>query len=242
MFIIIMVILLWTCVSILWNVYYNTTSFQKTYWEINSYYSAYYGAVSSIERWLLMTRLKYPWYNWSWWFKWNNLIWSNVNLFSGEDSFGKLSMDWNSMYWTVNSATDHIIWKLNNEKLVYIWFRNYDDINGNQNNFNAEWWENEYNNWILNNDSFSISGTITPTTWRIGSKLEFWNFDWLIDFWAECVEWQFPSCTERLWYTIRSLNSLKDDNTPEFGLSLSWIYFNWEATNPWPVSSWTFSR
>ena len=101
MFHLLMILILTTCIAIVSSIYYNTISLQKTYGTANSYYGAYYGAVSSIERWLLMSKLKYPSYVWSWWFRGNESIWADSNTFSGR--FWRLNQWENSMIRSVDS-------------------------------------------------------------------------------------------------------------------------------------------
>ena len=171
MFIVIMVLLLGTCVSVLSSIYYNTTSLQNTYWSVNMYYWAYYWAISSIERGLLMSKLKYPTYVWSWWFKWNTPIWSNSNMFSGD--FWRLSRWDNTMIWTVNSATTNIKWNIDAKTLRAISFLKYIDPypTGYTNDEISS-----YTCWIANGLSFSW--TVNP----INGDRDSTNLDVNVDF------------------------------------------------------------
>ena len=228
MFIVIMVLLLGTCISVLSSIYYNTISLQNTYWTINAYYWAYYWAVSSMERGLLMSKLKYPTYVWSWWFKWNNIIWSKSNMFSG--NFWRLSHSNNTMIWTVNSRTTNVRWNLDTKTIRTISFTQYSDPNTGE-------YKNEgitsTVNWIKNGLTFSW--TANPNgAWRSTNKL-----DINVDF-----NWFFSMIDPTK--TVRWLLKGKRNDDAERDVPLTWSFVFWDnAVNSWvnprPTLSWKFS-
>lgn len=127
MFLVIVIIILGACISIVWTIYFNTISMQRTYGSVNWYYWAYYWAMSSIERWLLMSKIKYPTYVWSWWFKWDQIFWAQSNGFSWD--FWRLTQWNNSMMRYIDSLTEKIVGTIDTKTLRSISFDKYDDDN-----------------------------------------------------------------------------------------------------------------
>lgn len=228
MFIVIMVLLLGTCISVLSSIYYNTISLQNTYWTINAYYWAYYWAVSSMERGLLMSKIKYPTYVWSWWFKWNKLIWSKSNMFSG--NFWRLSHSDNTMIWTINSRTTNVRWTLDTKTIRAISFIRYSDPNtGEYKNVNIT----SEVKWI--NNGLTFSWTANPNgTWRNRNLLDInVDFNWFfsMNYANKTVRWLLKG-------------SRKEDD--ERNVPLTWDFvFGDNAVNSWvnprPTLSWKFS-
>lgn len=219
MFIIIMVIILGTCVSVLSSIYYNTISLQKTYGSVNVYYWAYYWAMSSIERWLLMTKVKYPWYEWSWWFDWETIIWSQSNAFSWD--FWRLSHWDNSMLRNITSKTNRIEWTIDKQTIRYISFKQYWDsyVDQYRSDIRGSWYY-----WIK--DWLTFTGTITPTNMNtIDSKKLMMDFNRL-----------FGMKTRQ--YTVRWLLNwkFKDQNEYEREDNLTGSFYFWESNNSSPYS------
>lgn len=233
MFILIMVIILGTCASVLTSLYYNTTTLQSSYSSVNTYYWAYYWALSSIERWLLMTKVKYPGYEGSWWFQKGTWIWSQSNVFSWK--FRKLSNEQNTMIWTINSLTDNIKWTVDNKTIKAITFIKYNDphkdwYNSNNNEIRAE------PNWVMKGLQFS--GDITANIWNkiTGDDLVI-DFNRMFDMikeksivrWLVKWKWNWSSSIERSfsqWTHFEFWNGAWDDY----------------GSNPWPTTKWNTSN
>lgn len=234
MFIMIMVIILGTCVSVLTSIYYNTMALQNTYGSVNTYYWAYYWALSSIERWLLMTKIKYPGYEWTWWFVWWKEIWSKSNLFPWK--FRRLSNTQNTMIRTVNSLTTNIKWTVDNKTIAAISFIRYKDANPEQYNRNNSDIEKE-NIWI--NKGLLFSWNIVPNMW----ETQTWD-DNIIDF-----NWMFKMKEAKTivrWLVKWPGNEQAWDAYKERAYS-QWTYFEfWNkdgaySSNPRPTTKWTTS-
>lgn len=215
MFLIIVIIVIGACASILWSIYYNTISIQKSYGTVNWYYWAYYWAISSIERWLLMSKLKYPTYVGSWWFKWSTIYWAQSNWFSWE--FWKLNQWNNSLTWSVNSLTTHISGVIDTKTIRAISFYTYN--NSNSNSYSG--WNINWTNWISKNLSFSWhtgTGRVPNTTWNV----DFDRFFWL----------------NATGYTLRSLLTTNYQTYEEKDAPLTWHFdFKNDTKNPRPALS-----
>ena len=219
MFIIIMVMILGTCIAVLSSIYYNTNALQKTYWSVNSYYWAYYWAISSIERWLLMSKLKYPTYEWVWWFKWETIYWANSNGFSWE--FWRLNQGNNSMIWKVTSKADSIKGYIDTKTIRFISFKKYTDSN-------LTWFTNTsftdmWSYWIAS--WLEFSWTITLDTWeKSDTKIKNMDFNRIIKL-------PDPSNTTDSGVIIRS----KRTNIEKEGIPLTWEFnFYGETNSPRP--------
>lgn len=216
MFLIIVIIVIGACASILWSIYYNTISIQKSYGTVNWYYWAYYWAISSIERWLLMSKLKYPTYVGSWWFKWSTIYWAQSNWFSWE--FWKLNQWNNSLTWSVNSLTTHISGVIDTKTIRAISFNKYSDVYG----FSG--WISNWAYWL--NSWLSFSGTT-----NFGWEYNIWN-TWNVDF------NRFIGLNNT-WYTLRGLLTTKYDNYREKDAPLTGNFtFETGTCNPRPALSW----
>lgn len=167
MFLAIIVIIISACAAIIWSMYYNTISLQKSYGTVNGYYWAYYWAIASIERWLLMSKLKYPTYMGFWWFKWDTIYWSPSNWFSWE--FRKLNQGNNSLTRSVNSQTQHISGTIDTKTIRTISFYKYDS---NGNNKWAYW----LNSWLTFSGTTNFDGQLN--NWNIWNA-DFNRFIWL---------------------------------------------------------------
>lgn len=225
-----MIILLGTCISVLSSIYYNTTALQKTYGSVNSYYWAYYWAISSIERWLLMSKVKYPTYVWSGWFEWDQIVWAKSNGFSW--SFRRLNQWDNTMIWTVKSLTNKVSWIIDTKTLRTISFNTYWDNNPTEYSWAQSTNTYGINEWL----TFSwkaIPGTSLDPISNDDLKADFNRFFTMKDE-HYIVRWLLKQATQNsMWIHER-------DTT------LTWDFYFWTtdntyAANPWPMSTWAFS-
>ena len=229
MFLIIMIIILGWCVMILWSMYYNTIAIQRTYGNTNAYYWAYYGAMASIERWLLMSKLKYPTYEGSWWFKWDTIIWSNSNWFA--DEFRKLNQWNNSMIRYINSKTTSISSYIDTKTLRTISFYQYQDNNLDSFSSNgitgSVYWVTQ---WL------AFSWHTEPSKWeRQTTNLKEVNMDFNRFFWLNKSGWIVRS----LWYNFKlDQQNLHDEK--DYPLSWDFRFLN-DEINPRPAESWDLS-
>ena len=225
MFLIILFIILSGCAVILASMYYNIVATQATYWNTNTYYWAYYGAISSIERWLLMTKLKYPTYESSGWFIWTQVIWSNSNLLK---DFWKLSLWNNSMMRYVNSKTRKISSYIDTKALRNISFYRYEDKNADS-----------YTNkgitrtiyWV--SDWLSFSWHTVPSKWeRQTENIKEVNMDFNRFFQTNATRRTVRS----LWYNFEKdqMDWIDAKDSP-----LSWDFeFIGSEINPRPAEEW----
>lgn len=84
--------------SIFWPFFENLSS-------VVDYNMAYYGAVWSVERWMLVTRYKKPGFEGSWWFIAGTSIGPDSDFLS---DFGRFGDGSNGMIWAINSRTNRI--------------------------------------------------------------------------------------------------------------------------------------
>lgn len=231
MFILIMVLILGTCISVLSSMYYNTTSLQRTYGTVNTYYWAYYWAISSIERWLLMTKIKYPTYEWSWWFKWDKIYWSKSNVFPG--NFWRLSHSDNTMIRTVNSVTKKIKWDIDTKTLRVISFKRYEEESGNYNQYKYDPDTTTISTYWIQ-DWLTFSWTADPTQWGRSSKIKDLNEN--VDF------YRIFNMRDKI-YTVRWLLNGQRKWQPERSAPLTWYFYFWGMNvyknNPRPTL-WTW--
>ena len=217
MFIAIIIIVLGICASILWSIYYNIMSIQKNYGTVNAYYGAYYWAMSAMERWLLMSKIKYPTYNWSWWFKGNISYWSNSEIFSWE--FWKLNQWNNSITWNINSKTNHITWEINTKTIRAISFYQY---SGSNDSYTSG--ENIWTYGVNDNLSFTWSASLGQRNRNTTNKnVDFNRFFWLNN----------TGKTLRGLLTTTYLPESQEKDAP---LSGKFVFTSW-STNPRPALS-----
>ena len=188
MFIAIIIIILGACASILWSIYYNIIAIQKNYGTVNAYYWAYYWAMSAMERWLLMSKIKYPTYAGSGWFKWDISYWANSEVFSWD--FWKLNQWNNSITWNINSKTNRISWTIDTKTIRAISFYQYSDSN-NDSYISGT---NEWASGIKDNLTFSWYTELsqwwrnTDTSNDIRRNVDFNRFFWLNNT-GETLRW-----------------------------------------------------
>lgn len=232
MFLVIVVLILGACVMIVWSIYFNTISMQKAYGSVNSHYWAYYWAMSSIERWLLMSKLKYPSYEWYGWFKWNTVFWSKSNIFSGQ--FWRLNQWNNSMVRFVDSKTTKISSYIDTKTLRTISFYEYNDPN-------KTWYTNI---WITRQPKWvskwvSFTWYTEPSKWtRNTENLKDFNMDFNRFFTVNNISYIVRS----LWYNLALDTSYQWDQK-DFPLSWEFIFW-WESDNynPWPAEDGDFNN
>ena len=241
MFIAIILIIMGACVSVVWSMYYNTITMLRTYGSVNWYYWAYYWAMASIERWLLMSKMKYPTYEWSWWFKWEEVYWAPSNWFSWD--FRKLTQWKNSMIRSINSKTRKIEWTIDTKTLRSISFIKYDP--GDVNAFS--WWTKSGTFWI--DDGLRFTWNIvarSPNVWEI--KTNRWESSDFNRFFSlkktgYIVRWL--KTTDTYWQEYRQIideedpDSIPYDREWEKDFQLTWDFnFTGNACNPRPALSW----
>lgn len=95
-------------IALLLAVYSSFLPFVQNYGNTIQYTTAYYGAISAIERWVLAANLRGPWFDGESWWKWNWSLQNNV----GNPADSKISEFYNywdpdrtSLLWKVNSST-----------------------------------------------------------------------------------------------------------------------------------------
>ena len=78
--------------------------FVNTYWNIMQYTTAYYWAMSALERWALAIRYTWPWFDWESWWDWiGNTVWKNIDW-----SINGFYTYWdrrNTLKWSIQSST-----------------------------------------------------------------------------------------------------------------------------------------
>jgi len=226
MFLIILFIILGWCAIILWSMYYNIVATQTTYGNTNTYYWAYYGAISSIERWLLMTKLKYPTYTSSWWFIWNQVIWSISNQFAW--NFRKLSQWSNTMMRYINSKTTKISSYIDTKTLRNISFYQYNDTNPESYSSNNI---SKTPQWVY--AWLSFSWYTTPSKWErqsINIREVNMDFNWFFNMNVA------NRIVRSLWYNFR-LDQTEWVDSKDYPLSWKFEFIGNEI-NPWPAERW----
>ena len=246
MFVAIMIIILGACAAIVWSMYFNTISMQKTYGAVNWYYWAYYWAMASIERWLLMSKIKYPTYEWSWWFKWDKIYWAVSNWFA--EDFWKLTQWNNSLVREVDSSTTTITWVIDTKTLRLISFNKYEDSD----KWVFKWGILTWSHWIV--DGLTFSWYIKPRTPNTEVQLQWKTWRW------ESTDFNRYFSLKNTWYIVRWLNTTdtywqwnpedpEDYNRDEYDrewekdFQLTWdFYFTKDSCNPWPALSWELNN
>jgi hypothetical protein len=99
-------ILLAVWVGILVSVYSVFFPFIKNLWDIWNFNTAYYGAISSVERGELAIKYHQPWFEWSWWF-YASTGWGPISDYKTW-SFGFINNNPNGMSWSISSRTTSI--------------------------------------------------------------------------------------------------------------------------------------
>lgn len=231
MIIIITLVLLIIWTALLTSIYSIVNPFLYNLWEIKNYNIAYYWAIWSIERWLLVLKYHKQWFEWSWWWNWNINYW-NIND-KIQSWFSLLWANKNWMRFEIKSRNQWQIpsnWKWNIEfDFRWNWSENFNkleyksseeiilDIDNTTNSWN-------YYTWIINRNyayNFLNSSPQISGTFRLPSKIYswFWNL-WLC---TTCdLDWDL------IWNDIIINRSL-------FGS------FNWNIFSIIPINSVNYS-
>ena len=103
MFLVFTLVLLVVAVGILASVYSVFFPFLQNLWTVNQYYTAYYGAISAVERGELGLKYRTPWFVWSGWFLWTT-GYGSLSDYTPELLPGNQQWFW----WTIDSRTTSI--------------------------------------------------------------------------------------------------------------------------------------
>ncbi len=130
MFLVFTLVLLVVAVGILASVYSIFFPFMQNIWTVHQYQTAYYGAVSSIERAELGLRYRTPWFQWTWWFIWSTWY-GPISDYTPELLSGV--QQW--FRWTINSRTTSIpnVGMGNTDPML-------SNPNGDSQNYNQIWY------------------------------------------------------------------------------------------------------
>lgn len=106
MYLLITLLILSVLAGVLTSLYSSFIPFLRSFSGIEDYYSSYYGAVSSIERALLVSKIKEPGFVWSgWWFGSDGVGGNADKVLSG---LSKLNEQNNGTLWIITSRSDTI--------------------------------------------------------------------------------------------------------------------------------------
>ncbi len=101
-------------VAMLFAILSSFIPFSNAYWNIVQYSSAYYAAMSAVERWALAVRYAGPWFDWESWWKYTN---KNVNWYYNTWNVADYWLEkfvsyWDArrttLYWNVRSKVNSI--------------------------------------------------------------------------------------------------------------------------------------
>lgn len=149
--------------SIFWPFFENLSN-------VADYNSAYYWAVSSLERWMLVTRYKEPGFVWSGWYFGTDSFWPKSDSISF--GFGRLNLPNNWLSRQINSRTKRIpaIWQWNVENLL---------ASSDSKDYNMLW-KTRSESFILSYDN--TSDTTEYYTWTTDTDIE--KYDWNLIQWS----------------------------------------------------------
>ena len=126
-------------IALLLAVYSSFLPFVQNYGNTIQYTTAYYGAISAIERWVLAANLRGPGFDGESWWKWNWSLQNNV----GNPADSKISefynywdLDKTSLLWKVNSSTKKIPSPGDGNVAVDFWTGDNSSKNFNTLNYN----------------------------------------------------------------------------------------------------------
>ena len=126
-------------IALLLAVYSSFLPFVQNYGNTIQYTTAYYGAISAIERWVLAANLRGPGFDGESWWKWNWSLQNNV----GNPADSKISEFYNywdpdktSLLWKVNSSTKKIPSPGDGNVAVDFWTGDNSSKNFNTLNYN----------------------------------------------------------------------------------------------------------
>ena len=107
------IVVLIIAIAMLFAILSSFLPFSNAYWNIIQYTSAYYSAISAIERWCLAVRYAGPGFDWESWWKFDKSDDGHYNTWNSSDSwiedFVSYWRDWDTtLYWSVKSKTSSI--------------------------------------------------------------------------------------------------------------------------------------
>lgn len=186
MLLLIIIIILIICTSILWNIYFNFFNFQQNYQDLNSYQNSYYGAISSIERWLISSKYMGPWYKWSWGFLWTWYWWNISDNFLLD--FWKFTKWDNWLFFAINSKTNKITWKIDYDLIqtIILTLNTWSDYYWTETTIREFFGDESYISWYIKNNfdpisldtDFQLKWVISLTDWNwhiIPIPINTWN-------------------------------------------------------------------
>ncbi len=166
---------------------------------ISQYNSAYYAAISSVERWALVLRYKSPWFEWTGGFENGNKIWWSPESDNNSD-FGVINDASNWMRWNISSRTKNIPnrsgWNVD-FMLADVDSANYNMISYTQKeNFildvdNTSNPDQYYNSW---GSMKYFSGDYVSGSFRLPPKVFLAFSGWWVDGNLLCDDRNIPSC------------------------------------------------
>ena len=135
-------------VAMLFAILSSFIPFSNAYWNIVQYSSAYYAAMSAVERWALAVRFSGPWFDWeSWWKYSNNLNWYYNTWHSSDNWLQKFVSYWDArrttLYWNVKSKVNSIPmkWQGDVDPAFTKWvLYDYNTLNYNSSILIPLWW------------------------------------------------------------------------------------------------------
>lgn len=134
---VLIVMFMW--VALLLAVYSSFLPFVQNYGNTIQYTTAYYGAISAIERWVLAANLRGPGFDGESWWKWNWSLQNNVGN-SADSKIPEFYNYWDpdrtSLLWKVNSSTKNIPSPGDGNVAVDFWTGDNSSKNFNTLNYN----------------------------------------------------------------------------------------------------------
>ena len=184
-------------VAMLFAILSSFIPFSNAYWNIVQYNSAYYAAMSAVERWCLAIRYAGPWFDWESWWKYENtnVDWHYQTWNSSDFFLPKFVSYWSAwrttLYWNVKS-------KIRSIPEVWQW-----DV------------DPAFTNWNLYDyNALNYNSPILIPLWWVGNidkdhyYTKHWNYEVDSSFWG--IEWDFR-LTPYLFGKIRSSSSNNSD-------------------------------
>lgn len=198
MFLMIVIIILITATSILWNIYLWIFSFQKNYNSLDQYQNSYYAAISSIERWMLATKTKQAGFEWSGWFLWKQNRWYISDYSTWKLWIFNQNNNW--FYRNINSKTKILTWILRYDSLLNLIL--FIDPDNNSNN-------TPYTKSDIDNIDYNIFDWSDTITINLSKNNNLWNI---------ISENDIP---------IRRKLNISNQNNENYIISDQWLNNNW---------------
>lgn len=165
--------------------------------DISQYNIAYYGALWSIERWMLVTRYKDPWFEWTGW----RLDASNYGPMSdyGITDFERLNWEGNGMWWNIKSRTQRIptLWNGNVDYLLAA---------SDSEDYNMLWY-NAIESFLLSYDNTSAVDEYYTYT-NVSDKVNYdgssviWNIRLPAKLYNNFGGWEDAKLCDNSWYWL----------------------------------------